>query len=457
MRMYSTEDTIAAIATAIGEGGIGIVRISGRRALEIVGTLFESARPDRGIQNWCLHYGHIVDPASNLPVDEVLVSYMRAPHSYTREDVVEIHCHGGAVPLRQVLELCLRSGARQAQPGEFTLRAFINGRIDLGQAEAVLDIVRAKTDAGLRAAVGQLAGRLSDEIRAVREIIMEALAYLTATIDFTEQEVPSHDIGPRLRAAEEKLTRLLNEADRGIIYRLGLKAAIVGRPNVGKSSLLNALLRTSRALVTEVPGTTRDTIEETLNLRGIPLVLVDTAGLNEQSENVIERMGMERSRAALDQADLVLWVIDGSQPLTESDLAFADLLQGRSTVVVINKTDLPPGADCRNVLPDSPRARVSALTGAGLADLEETIAEMVLGGCITASEAPLGGNLRHKQAVERALAHLKTAQRAYEEGWPADFITIDLTAAGDILGEITGETVADDLLETIFSKFCIGK
>lgn len=455
--MYGTEDTIAAISTPIGEGAIGIVRMSGADALRIVCNLFVPAQHDLTLQSHRLHYGHIVEPENRQKVDEVLVGYMQSPHTYTCEDVVEINCHGGTVPLQRILSLCLHEGARQALPGEFTLRAFLNGRIDLSQAEAVLEVIRAKTDASLRSAVGQLEGHLSARIRTVRARVLEVLAYLTATIDFTEQEIPLRGIEPDLVLARDDLRELLHNADRGIIYRQGVKTAIVGRPNVGKSSLLNALLRTNRAIVTPIPGTTRDTLEETLNLRGVPVLLIDTAGFNVQAEGMVEQLGIERSRIVLQQSDIILWVIDGSEPVTYADQTIAALLVDRPVLVVVNKADLPPVAYVDGLLPTSPRVHLSALTGYGLPDLEDRMLEMLLGHGITANDAPLVNSLRHKNAIERAHQHVVNALQSFEAGWPADFITIDLTAACEALGEITGEHVTDDLLGTIFSHFCIGK
>jgi len=458
--MYSLDDTIAAISTPIGEGGIGIVRLSGPDALAIVQSIFlrgkgrTAARP---LQPYHLHYGHIVDPATGQTLDEVLVAYMPAPWTYTRQDVVEINCHGGIVPLRKVLELCLRHGARLAGPGEFTLRAFLNGRIDLAQAEAVLDIVRAKTAASLRVAVDQLDGRLSDEIRQVRAQMLDVLSWLEASVDFAEDEIPSRDIGPDLERIQEKLERLLSTAEQGIIYRQGVRTAIVGRPNVGKSSLLNALLRTSRAIVTPIPGTTRDTLEETLNLQGVPLVLVDTAGITSDTADVVERLGIERSRAALAQADLALFVVDGSEPLTEADHDIAALLNDKPGLLVINKSDLPQAVNVEGFLPHLPRVHISALTGEGLDALEKAIVEAVFSGRVLASDALLVSNPRHKNALQRAHEHVVAARQTYAQGLPADFVSIDVTAAINALGEITGETLHEDLLETIFSNFCIGK
>jgi tRNA modification GTPase len=462
--MFSLDDTIAAISTPIGEGGIGIVRMTGPEAAEILEKLFvpTSANRPSGMEPRTLHYGHIQDHRTGEFVDEVLAVYMPAPHTFTRQDVVEIDGHGGIVALQRILGLCLGEGARLAGPGEFTARAFLNGRLDLAQAEAVLDVVRAKTEASLRMAVGQLGGGLSDHIRAVRAGLLDALAYLEASIDFAEDEIPERDIGSDLERAQFGLSRLIDDAERGIIYRQGVRAAIVGRPNVGKSSLLNRLLRTNRAIVTDVPGTTRDTLEETLSLQGIPVVLVDTAGISVKTEDLVERLGIERSQAALAQADLALMVVDASQPPTEADRSIAALLDGRPAIAVLNKVDLldnasrtrlpfPFDALCSSCVP------ISALTGEGLDKLEETMVATVLSGRVLASEAPAVANPRHKEALSRALAHVNAAYLAYENNVVADLICIDLTAAVNALGEITGQTASEDLIEAIFGNFCIGK
>jgi len=457
--MKSLDDTIAAISTPLGHGGIGIVRMSGPDALPIARRLFRPSRR-RAAARWPafrLRHGFIVDPATDARVDEVLVAYMPAPRTYTRQDIVEINGHGGIVALRRILELALREGARLAEPGEFTLRAFVNGRIDLAQAEAVLDIVNAHTDAALRLAVGQLEGRLSSEVRRVRACLLSVLAYLEATIDFVEDEVPPRDVGPVLNIGADVLRNLLRGADQGIIYRHGIRTAIVGRPNVGKSSLLNALLRTDRAIVTPIPGTTRDTLEETLNLKGVPFVLVDTAGIVGATTDPVEQLGIERSRRAVRQADLVLVVVDGSEPLRPEDAAIAELTQGRAGIVVVNKCDLPTAADLEGFLPDAPRVRISALTGEGLDDLRAAMLNLALGGEVMAGEGILVGSVRHKDALARALDHLEKAQATLRQGLPADFVAIDLRAALDALGEITGQTITADLLDSIFSNFCIGK
>jgi tRNA modification GTPase len=442
-------DTIAAISTPLGEGGIGIVRLSGTDALSIARVIFLGSLSDRR-----LSYGHIVDPQTGERVDEVLVSYMAAPYTYTREDVVEVNCHGGPLPLQRILQLTLRHGARLAQPGEFTLRAFLSGRIDLAQAESVLDVVRARTEASLRLAVQGLDGRLSSSIEAIREPVLSALAYLTARIDFPEDEIPSQDVSRALNDALQQLRELIATADAGMVYRFGIKTAIVGRPNVGKSSLLNRLLREDRSIVTPIPGTTRDTIEEVANLRGVPFVLVDTAGII-HSKDAVESLGVERSRRAVEQADLVLVMIDLSQPITDADREIVALTGNRATLVVANKCDLPRQANPGEL--EREAIFTSALSGEGLNRLEEKMVELALGGKTKVSDAPMVNNPRHKNALERAAESLDQAVRDLEAGMPDDFATIHLTGSLNALGEITGETVREDILETIFANFCIGK
>jgi tRNA modification GTPase len=443
---YNPDDTIVAVATPVGCGGIGIVRLSGDHSLPVLQRIF-SSRADLAPRT--LTYGHILDPGNDQVVDEVLATYMPAPHTYTRQDVVEINCHGGPAPLGRVLDLCLAQGARLAEPGEFTLRAFLNGRIDLAQAEAVADIVEARTQAGLRVAMAQLEGDLSRRIRRARSLVLDSLAWAQASIDFEQDEIPPCPFEDELVAARQVLQNLIVNADRGIIYRQGIRAAIVGRPNVGKSSLLNALLRVERAIVTPIPGTTRDTLEEALNLDGIPLILVDTAGIRNDTRNLAEDLGVARSRAALAQADLALLVIEGSSPLTALDLEIAAL--------IADKPDLPVTAEANGLLPSAPRVDISALTGAGIADLEQTIKRTVLAGQVISADTVLISNPRHRDVLRRALTHLDSALAAHRDGIPDDLVSIDLTAAANALGEITGEAVSDTLLETIFGRFCVGK
>lgn len=458
--MYSLDDTIAAISTALGHSGVGIIKISGPDALPIAKTLFRSAKGAQKFQPYRLHYGHIIDPQTGAIIDEALVVYMPKPHSYTQQDVIEIQAHGGIVPLRRILQLVLSLEARPAEAGEMTLRAFLNGRLDLAQAEAVLDIIESKTDAALRVAAEQLNGALSGQVAEVRWALLDILAFLEASIDFVEDEIPFQDVVGPLTGIAGQLDRLLKSADHGQIYRQGVKAAIVGRPNVGKSSLLNALLRGERAIVTDIPGTTRDTLEETANVEGIPLVLVDTAGIRTETSDEVERIGVERSQAALKRADIALMVVDGSCKLERSDWDIETLVQPKPGLLVINKTDLqttrqvePPPDFYAGAL----RVRISALAGEGIDKLETAISELILGGHVTLADTPMVSNPRHKALIQSALAHTQDAIAGQQQGLTPDLVSIDVREAVEALGEITGETVTEDLLDTIFSKFCIGK
>lgn len=457
------DDTITAIATPPGEGGIGIVRISGPAALPIAEQIF---RPRRAgpLRSHQVRYGHIYDPQTNTPVDEVLITYMQAPHTFTREDIVEFSCHGGPLPLQRTLELTLAAGARLAQPGEFTLRAFLNGRIDLTQAEATLDIIRARTSTGLALAQEQLGGWLSQEVRRIRTELLEALAYATVLIDFPEDDVEPQDITPDLQRSLAAVERLRSTADQGLIYRQGARVALVGRPNAGKSSLLNVLLRADRAIVTPIPGTTRDTLEETANLSGIPVVLIDTAGITESSDPV-ERLGVERSRTALATADLALLILDANQPPGPDDHQIAELTLDKPTLLVWSQLDrLPPD----KLLPQPPlehpallgSVRTSSLSGQGITELIDAIAQALLGDNGTGvirGDAHLVTNPRHRDALERATASLQRVVDHWNGGLPPDMLAGELTTALNALGEITGEVVGEDLLDTIFSRFCIGK
>lgn len=459
--MYSIDDTIAAIATSIGQSGIGIVKLSGPEAYPLARHIFRPARGQAELRPYQLHYGQIVDPHNGAIIDEALVAYMPRPHSYTRQDVIEIQAHGGVVPLRRILQLVLSLGARLAEAGEMTLRAFLNGRIDLAQAEAVLDIIEAKTDEALRLATEQLSGTLSAQVAEVRVKLLDTLAFLEASIDFVEDEIPLQDVTGPLASIGGQLEHLLKNADRGLIYRQGVRAAIVGRPNVGKSSLLNALLRGDRAIVTSIPGTTRDTLEETANVGGIPLVLVDTAGIRHQTTDEVERIGVERSRSALNRADLALVVVDGSQPLEQGDWELGELVSHKPAVLISNKNDLPAAQEIApppaDFLSHARRVRISALAGAGIETLEEAIIDLVMGGEVAPADTPVVSNPRHKALLQQALGSTRAAITAQEAGLSADLVAIDVRDAVEALGEITGETVTEDLLDTIFSKFCIGK
>src|SRR5436309_1902142 len=471
-------DTIAAIGTPPGYGGIGVIRVSGPEAFLLVLPLFQQPGGQTNLPaSHLLTYGHIVDPNTHETLDEVLVVFMLAPHTYTREDVVEIQGHGGPLVLQRILRLVLAQGARMANPGEFTLRAFLNGRLDLAQAEAVMDLISAQTEAGQRLAIQQLRGRISEQIQDARHAVLGVIARIEASIDFPEEDVPtpqSEELRPLIENAQQKIATLLAGSEQGRLYRQGLRTAIIGRPNVGKSSLLNALLRTERAIVTRIAGTTRDTVEEVANLRRLPLHLIETAGIT-PSGDPVEQMGVQRSRSAAESADVVLLVFDGSEKLTGQDRDVCEELHtmgfgmgagvvgtgtSRQVVVVVNKADCVQQLEReapRNLWPEAPVVATSTLTGQGLAELEETIANLVLAGKTLHSSSVLVTSMRHQEALRRATEHLRASLVPLEQGLPLDFVSIDLRAAYDTLGEITGETASDDLLDKIFSEFCIGK
>lgn len=458
------EDTIAAIATAIGEGGIGIVRLSGPKALAIADKLFKaaSARPVEEQPSHAAAYGHVLDPADGTTVDEVLLLAMRKPRSYTREDVVEIHCHGGPMPLRRILALVLKEGARLAEPGEFTKRAFLSGRLDLSQAEAVIDVIRAKTDTSLRMAVGHLAGAFSGRVQTFRRQILQLIAHLEAAIDFPEEdieEVTARQVEKEVEQLSADIVRLLATAQTGRILREGLKTVIIGKPNVGKSSLLNTLLGENRAIVTDIPGTTRDIIEEYLNIGGVPLKVVDTAGIRETAD-AVEKIGVEKALAVVAEADLVLLLLDASAPLADEDKEVMAHLTGRQALVLVNKTDLPAVIDLGEVeafAAGKPVIKISALEGTGVADLEQAILALVYSGRISQGEGAFVSNVRHTHILEQAKTLLEEALATIAAAMPPDCIVVDLRAAWEKLGEIGGETAGEDIIDQIFSQFCIGK
>ena len=458
-------DTIAAISTPLGVGGIGIVRLSGPQARQVFGRIFRHRGAEGPLVSHRFYLGEILrpqDPAGGGVIDEVLAVFMEKPRTYTREDVVEIQAHGGILILQEILNAVLQSGARLAEPGEFTQRAFLNGRIDLTQAEAVIDLIQSKTRKSLALANLQRQGRLGNEVRQVRDGLLDLQAGMEASIDFPEDEVPQFSgvtIRLRLQGALERLNSLLQTYAEGKIYREGVSAVIVGRPNAGKSSLLNALLREDRAIVTPIPGTTRDVIEEGVNVRGIFLRLMDTAGLR-QTKDAVEVEGVRRTRDRLAQADLVIWVVDGSEPLTPDDRDILTEVRDKRAVVAINKNDLPLRADLQDLagqLPRVPLIPVSALHHLRIDALEDAIRDRVLNGTPESSSEILLSNLRHKQALERAMEGLERALEATRLNLSPEFLCMDLGAALQALGEIVGETTSEDLLERIFSQFCIGK
>lgn len=480
------QDTIYAIATPVGEGGIGILRLSGEKAVDVAAGIvrLRSGRPLTSVRSHRLLHADVVDCAAEPdnrvapprlrtgPLDEVLVAVMRAPHSFTAEDVVEIHCHGSPYVLQALCESLRGGGARLAEPGEFTKRAFLNGRLDLTQAEAVLDTIQAKTAGSLRLAQEQLRGGLSQEINRLRDRLVELLAHVEAAIDFTEEDIvfiQPQELAGRLRETGTAIARLVATSREGRLLREGTTVAIVGRPNVGKSSLLNALLQTDRAIVTQVPGTTRDVLEEVLNIRGVPVRILDTAGVR-QTEDPVEQEGVRRTRAAMEQAELLLMLVDGSLPLSVEDRTFLALHPDKPRLLVINKSDLP----CR-VTDDTVRAcfqnqpaaivRLSALTGAGLDGLRDAIRRTVLRGDKAtglASGFEPGASavvtrLRHQDALQKAGEALERAVESVEGRLSGEFVAMDLRAGIDALGEITGAVTTEDILERIFRDFCIGK
>ena len=455
---FDLNDTIAAIATPVGEGGIAVVRLSGPQSLSIADASFRPAGKTSpapsAAPTHTIHFGKIVRQSRVL--DEVLLAVMRAPRSFTREDVVEITCHGGLLPAKLVLDTLLENGARLAAPGEFTRRAFLNGRIDLAQAEAVADLIHSRTELALAAANEQLAGKLSQRINLLRDDLMKTLAHLEAHIDF-----PDEDIAPdtrekligRLQAGVAFTDELLRTANEGRILRRGIRAAIIGRPNVGKSSLLNQLLGHDRAIVSRIPGTTRDTIEETANVRGIPVIFIDTAGLREASDE-IEMEGIRRSRGALADAELILHVLDAAEPLTDDDEKLFSEFSQKKRLLIRNKTDLP----VRLQLPPGISALdVCCLTGKGIEEVKDAIKEKVWAGEIQAGMWQVMINARHQDALQRARAALERTVAALRGGLGLELAALDLRIAANAVGEIVGKTTTDDLLDSIFSQFCIGK
>ena len=460
---HASDDTVAAIATPAGLGGIGVVKISGPSAWAIAQRLFQPARVPEIFCSHRLYHGHILEPNTGSTVDEVLTSFMRAPHTYTREDVVEINCHSGMAVLERILELVLRSGARLAEPGEFTRRAFLNGRMDLTQAEAVLDVIHSKTRRSLDLASEHLRGTLHLIITDLRTQLLQVLATVEAAIDFPDEEIETPEgvgLAERLRTQVlGPVTDLLVRYEDGRILREGLAVIIAGKPNVGKSKLLNTLLRSDRALVTPVPGTTRDVIEEGFNLRGIPIRLVDTAGLGE-ADNLVEQLGMELTRDRIARADLVLFVLDRSAPLTREDLQIYEELGDKPRLVLLNKADLechPDFAGAGGRFPGETILEISALQGDGIETLKDAVFRTILGCRLDTETSVVAPNLRHKMCLERTQGAVTRAIELVESGASGELVAIELQEALAHLGEIIGMTTSEDVLEQIFSEFCIGK
>jgi len=460
MREDNLQDTIAAISTATGEGGIGIVRLSGKKALSVANKIFlgqDKMKPAQ-FKSFSMHYGKIVD--QQKIIDEVILSVMRGPRSYTRQDVVEINCHGGVLALRKILELTLKHGCRLASPGEFTKRAFLNGRIDLAQAEAVIDLIRAKTDSALKISLEQLSGSLSVKIGKIRKGLLDILVILEANIDFPEEGILSQDsidLSQRLNAVAAQLNALLSSASRGRILREGLHVVICGKPNVGKSSLLNALLKKERAIVTPVAGTTRDTIEEMIDIRGIPVRIVDTAGIL-KPRNLIETKAVRRSRNQISLADLVIILFDSGNKLDHRDRKLIKEVKNKNVIAVINKIDLKPRINKEEIIRVFPRVvELAAKSGKNLNLLEDALCDFVYQGKLPGSEAVLVSNLRHIQALREAQKLVRQTRQNLADKLSIEFITQNLKDACVYLDKILGKDYSKDLLERIFADFCIGK
>ena len=458
-------ETICAISTALGEGAIGIVRLSGDEAFSIAEKIVRlpKGKTVESLASHTINYGNVVDPATNEKIEEIMLVKMVGPRTYTTEDVIEINCHGGIVTIQKVLALCLEHGARMAEPGEFTKRAFLNGRIDLSQAEAVMDLIRAKTDKSMQLAMRQLDGQLSHLIQNLRQEILNTLAQVEVNIDYPEyddvEEMTLQLLREKTQQVLQGIRALLNTASQGKILRDGLKTAIVGRPNVGKSSLLNVLLREEKAIVTDIAGTTRDTIEEYVNVRGVPLQLIDTAGIRE-TDDVVEKIGVERSRKALKEADFVLLLLNQSETLQEEDIRLLETTKGMKRIILFNKTDLPSKLSTENIASYAKEEEIvttSMLNKEGIDQLEEKIAGYFFQGQMNERDATYLSNTRHIALLEKAEQALVEVQNGIEMEMPVDLIQIDFTRAWDLLGEITGDSVQDELLTQLFSQFCLGK
>jgi tRNA modification GTPase len=463
-RRDKMEDTIAAIATAYGEGSIGIIRISGSQAQNIMNRIFvpKHFQGEKSIVNKRLYYGHIIDPSNGQAVDEVLVVFMKAPATYTREDVVEIYCHGSIVALRKTLALTLRNGARLAERGEFTKRAFLNGRLDLSQAEAVIDIISAKTDKSFDVALNQMEGALSRRIKEIRQVIMDLLVEITVNLDYSDEDIELltyKKIRECLLQINDMIENLIATASTGRIIKEGLNVTIIGKPNVGKSSLMNAILKETRAIVTEIPGTTRDTIEEVVSIRDIPVRLIDTAGIR-KTEDKIEKIGIEKSKEAFNRADLIIFILDGSNKLTDEDINIMTTIGTRRSIALINKIDLGQQVSeekLREYLPKAKIIKTAIKQSVGIDELEQEIVDMVYGGEVKQEESLLVTNVRHMELLEKAAGAVADAYRMAENTEPLDFIEVDVRRSWELLGEIIGEAVTEDIIDQVFARFCLGK
>lgn len=453
-------DTIAAISTPRGEGGIGIVRLSGDESLGILSKIFKpkSKKDVKDIKSYTINYGHIYD--GEELIDEVLVSVMKAPNTYTREDIVEINCHGGYLITQKVLELVLKSGAKIAEPGEFTRRAFLNGRLDLTQAEAVIDLIHGKTDKSISLSLNNLRGDLRDQINHLKKILLDVAAHVNVVLDYPEEGVDepiSEHLIIELHNVKDTITKLVESYDKGKMIKEGIKTAIVGKPNVGKSSLLNSILREERAIVTSIAGTTRDTIEEIINIKGIPLIMVDTAGIR-KTQDEVENIGVQKSKKMLKEADLVLFVLDSSRDFSDEDREIYDSIESEKVIGILNKIDMEKKLDITNLTKVKKWIEISALENIGIDTLENEIYNFILSENIEdSSEKLIITNIRHKSALEKTKKSIENIFETIDMGYPMDLIAVDLNDALDSLSEVTGEISSEDLLDHIFSNFCVGK
>lgn len=454
-------DTIAAISTPPGEGGISIVRVSGDQAVNIVKRVFQGKDLAK-VASHTINYGHIVDPDTKELVDEVIVSVMRAPKTYTREDVLEVNTHGGIVPTNKVLQLLIGAGARMAEPGEFTKRAFLNGRLDLTQAESVMDLIRAKTDKAMQVAVNQLDGNLEHLISGLRQEILDVLAQVEVNIDYPEYDTEQMTTKMLLEKAQtvgKSIDELLKTAESGEILQHGLATAIIGKPNVGKSSLLNRLLDEDKAIVTDVAGTTRDVVEQYVNIDGVPLKLIDTAGIRD-TEDKVEKIGVERSKKAIESADLVILVLDASRPLEEEDLQLLDATSDKRRIVIFNKNDLSPvlhPIDVKQLKADDIILLTSAIKNDGIQQIKDTIGKLFNAGIEDSSSNVIITSARQAGLLRQAKQSLNDVISGIDAGMPIDLVQIDMTNCWDKLGEITGDSYPDELITQLFSQFCLGK
>ena len=457
------QDTIAALVTAVGESSVGIIRISGPEAVKIADKIYQGKSDLLSADTHTIHYGYVYDWRNDKKIDEALFMLMRGPRSFTGEDVVEVQCHGGMVVLKQVLQLILLSGSRLAEQGEYSKRAFLNGRLDLAQAESIMDIVQAKTDKGVDLALSQLQGTLSGMVKTLRADLLELIAFIQADIDYPDDDIErltAEEQQQRVVNLKTQVANVLQNAQKGKMIRDGLKVVIAGKPNVGKSSLLNALLGQERAIVTDIPGTTRDVIEEYINLNGIPLKIVDTAGIRE-TDNVVEQIGVDKAQQFMKTADLVLYVVDAVQGLTEQDTLMMEDIQNQPVIYLLNKSDVGISdeirAQLKEAIGEAPVLEISARDKIGLEQLEEKITDLFFAGTLEVSNDIMVTNVRHIQILEESMAHMDGFLNGIMLGLSVDFLVIDLQNAWEKLGKITGETVEEDLLDQIFSKFCLGK